>query len=101
MVEQNTAINLANYLEEVLDGWNPPVTQISAVVTDNASNITAAIARLDRQHLGCFSHTLQLSMQKVLNLPVISKAMFVENALLASFILLLNLPMFYVKNRET
>ena len=66
--------NLANYLEEVLDCWSLPVTQISAVVTDNASNITAAIARLDRQRLGCFSHTLQLSVQKALNLPVISKA---------------------------
>ena len=49
MVEQHTAINLANYLE-VLGHWNLPVTQISAVVTDNASNITAAIARLERQH---------------------------------------------------
>ena len=74
MVEQHTAINLANYLEEVLDRWNLPVTQISAVVTDNASNITAAIARLDMQCLGCFSHTLQLSVQKAPNLPVISKS---------------------------
>ena len=74
MVEQHTAINLANYLEEVLDRWNLPVTQISAVVTDNASNITAAIARLERQHLGCFSHTLQLSVQKALNLSAVSRA---------------------------
>ena len=74
MVEQHTAINLANYLEEILDHWSLPVTQISAVVTDNASNITAAIARLDRQRLGCFCHTLQMSVQKALNLPVISKA---------------------------
>ena len=73
MVEQHTAINLANYLEEVLDRWNLPVTQISAVVTDNASNITAAIAMLERQRLGCFSHTLQLSLQKALNLPVMSR----------------------------
>ena len=57
-MKQHTAINLANYLEEVLDHWNLPVTQFSAVVTDNASNITAAISRLERQHLGCFSHTL-------------------------------------------
>ena len=72
-MEQHTAINLANYLE-VLYCWNLPVTQNSAVVTDNASNITAAIAMLERQRLGCFSHTLQLSVQKALNLPVMSRA---------------------------
>ena len=64
MVEQHTEINLANYLKEVLVHWNLPATQISAAVTDNASNITAAIARLEWQHLGCFSHTLQLSVLK-------------------------------------
>ena len=32
MVEQHTAINLANYLE-VLGCWNLPITQISAVVS--------------------------------------------------------------------
>jgi len=74
MVEQHTAINLANYLEEVLARWNLPVAHISAVVTDNASNITAAIARLELQCLGCFSHTLQLSVHKALSLPAISKA---------------------------
>ena len=74
MVEQHIAINLANYLKEVLDRWNLPVIQISAVVTDNACNISAAIARLERQHLGCFSHTLQLSVQKALNLSAVSRA---------------------------
>ena len=73
-MEQHTAINLANYLEEVLARWNLPITQISAVVTDNASNITAAIARLEIQRIGCFGHTLQLSVQKALNLPVMSRA---------------------------
>ena len=74
IVEQDTAINLASYLEEVLARWNLPITQISAVVTDNASNITAAIAIFKRQRVGCFSHTLQLSVQKALNLPVMSRA---------------------------
>ena len=89
MVEQHTAINLANYLE-VLDRWNLPITQISAVVTDNASNITAsnitaAIAMLERQRLGCFSHTLQLSVQKALNLPVMSRAIGCGKRLVSHF----------------
>ena len=42
IVEQHTVINLANYIKEALIHWNLPATQISAVATDNASNITAA-----------------------------------------------------------
>ena len=44
------------------------------MVADNVSNITAAIAILKRQRVGCFSRTLQLSVQKALNLPVMSWA---------------------------
>ena len=74
MIEQHAAVNLVNYLEEVIALWNLPATHNDAVVTDNASNITAAIARLEQQRLGCFSHTLQLSVHKALNLPKISRA---------------------------
>jgi len=68
IIEQHTAVNLANYLEEVIARWNLPATQISAVV---ASNITAAIPRLEWQRLSCFS---QLSVHKALNLPAVSRA---------------------------
>ena len=44
------------------------------MTTDNASNIIAAIAILKRQRVGCFSNTFQLSVQKALNLPVMSRA---------------------------
>ena len=74
MIEQHTAVNLANYLEEVIAHWNLSATHISAVVTDNAPNITAAVARLEWQRLCCFSHTLQLSAHKALNLPAVSRA---------------------------
>ena len=84
-MEQHTAVNLANYLDVVLDCWNLPITQVSAVVTDNATNITAAIARLERQRIGCFSHTLQLSVQKALTLPVMSKAIACGKRLVSHF----------------
>ena len=42
----HTAVNLSNYLKEGLGRWNLASTQISAAVTDNASNITAAINAL-------------------------------------------------------
>jgi len=77
--------NLVNYLEEVIALWNLPATHNGAVVTDNASNITAAIARLEQQRLGCFSHTLQLSVHKALKfLELLVK----ENALSVISILL-------------
>ena len=75
MVEQHTAANLANYLEEGLVRWNLAATSISAKVTDNASNITAAITKLEWQRLGYFSHTLQLGVQKALNLSAVSRAL--------------------------
>ena len=62
IIERHTAVNLANYLDEYIACWNLSATYISAVVTDNASNITDAIARLEWQRLSCFSHTLQLSI---------------------------------------
>ena len=55
MIEQHTAVNLANYLEEVIARWNLSGTHISAVVTDNH-------CWLEWQRLSCFSHTLQLSV---------------------------------------
>ena len=51
----------------------------------NTSNITAAIARLERQHIGCFSHTLQLNVQKALNLPVMSRAIARGKRLVSHF----------------
>ena len=70
----HTVVNLSSYLEECLDRWNLQSTQVSAVVTDNALNITAAISRLEWQHFGCFSHTLQLDVQKAISLTDVSRA---------------------------
>ena len=58
---------------------------ISAIVTDNASNITAAIYQLGCQRFGCFSHTLQLSVQKALNLSSISRALGHAKCLVSHF----------------
>lgn len=42
----------------------PSYIQRSIVVsTDNAANITAAIRESDMQHIRCFAHTLNLSVQ--------------------------------------
>ena len=71
---EHTAVNLSSYLQESLGRWNLQSTQVSAAVTDNASNITAAISRMEWLHFGCFSHTLQLGIQKVVSLTEVSRA---------------------------
>lgn len=82
---EHTAINLSDYLKESLDRWKLPSTEISAVVTDNASNITAAINKLELQHFGCFSHTLQLGVQKAISLSDVSRALSRVRRLVSHF----------------
>ena len=48
--------------------------RISAITTNNGRNISAAARELGWVNLPCFSHTLQLSVEKVLKLPQVAKA---------------------------
>ena len=50
-----------------LEVWNIHTSHVSAVVTDNASNMTAALNSLECDHLPCFTHTLQLAVNKGLD----------------------------------
>lgn len=77
-----TGETVEEHTVEGLACWNLSVTQISAMVTDNASNITAAINKLGCLRLGCFSHTLQLSVQKALHL---SRALGRKKCLVSHF----------------
>ncbi len=47
---------------------------MSAITTDNGRNICAAARHLGWTNLSCFSHTLQLGVERVLKLPQIIKA---------------------------
>ena len=71
---KHTAVNLSIYLQECLDQWNLQSTQVSAAITDNALSITAAIGKMEWVHFGCFSHTLQLGVQKPISLTEVSRA---------------------------
>ena len=44
--------------------WNIDDEHVSPVVTDNASNMLAAVNILEWNHLPCFVHTLQLAVNK-------------------------------------
>ena len=52
--------------------WSLNVDKLVVATTDNGSNITRAMQLLDC--ISCFSHTLQLSIDKIINLPRVSKA---------------------------
>ena len=67
MAERHTGANIALRIQEVLEVWNIQGSHVSAVVTDNASNMIAALNSLECGHLPCFAHTLQLAVNKGLD----------------------------------
>ena len=59
----HTASNIAANLKRVANDWGID-EKVVCVVTDNASNMTAAIAQTGWRHLPCFAHTLNLVVQE-------------------------------------
>ena len=57
--KDHTAANLAEELQKIAVEWGVD-GKISCIITDNASNIVAAINQLGWRHLPCFAHTLNL-----------------------------------------
>ena len=72
--DSHTATNIADELEAILHEWNLPLEKLSAVTTDNGTNIVQAAEILEWQRMPCFSHTLQLAVEKAMSLPDVSKA---------------------------
>ena len=62
--QRHTAINLANELAEAFEEFQIK-DKVTAVVTDNAPNITSAVSKLDQveDRQACFAHTLNLCVQ--------------------------------------
>jgi len=71
MPERHTGANIAARLREVAEAWNIDDEHVSAVVTDNASNMSVAVDTLEWYHLPCFAHTLQLAVNKGLDSNVL------------------------------
>lgn len=61
-IERHTADNLCNYLKKVASDFQI-TNKITAVVSDNAHNIAAAIRQSDWRGVGCFAHSLNLVVQ--------------------------------------
>ena len=71
----HTAQNLAACLEDAFARWKLPISCLSGMTTDNARNIISALDSLEWPHLGCFAHTIQLSVQKAMEVPEVAKAL--------------------------
>ncbi|XP_072161442.1 E3 SUMO-protein ligase ZBED1-like [Bemisia tabaci] len=64
--ESHTGENIEEFIRATLDEWNMPLGKIVAATTDNGSNILLAVEMLELLSLGCFAHTLQIGVDKVL-----------------------------------
>ncbi len=60
--ESHTADNLAAALRAALQEWQLDEKKLSAITTDNAANIYAAIRSLHWPWLNCFGHNLNLAV---------------------------------------
>jgi len=85
VMTDHTAPNLAAGLKDSLERWKLPLGKLTAAVTDNARNICLALEILDVMHVGCFAHTIQLGVQKVMDLPEMSKAIGRAKRLVSHF----------------
>ena len=73
--DSHTADNIAEELEAILGEWKLPVDGLCAATTDNGSNIVLATEVLGWPRMPCFSHTLQLAVERAVSLPEVSKAL--------------------------
>jgi len=55
--------------------WELNEEKLVVVTTENARSMVNATELLHWQHFGCFAHTLQLGVKKVMELTPISKAL--------------------------
>ena len=85
MPEMHTALNIAERLRDSIKEWKIDEERVSAIVHDNASNITLAVQNLGWQSVPCFAHTLQLAVNKGLEVSQINKLASVGRKIVGHF----------------
>ena len=58
-----------------MDEWGLSLYQVSAVTTNNASNMVLTMNVIEWTRIPCFSHRLQLAVEDALKLPQVSHAL--------------------------
>lgn len=75
ITQAHTGMNIAEEIRGIMDEWSLSLDQVSAVTTDNASNMVLAMNFLEWTRIPCFSHSLQLAVEDALKLPQVSRAL--------------------------
>ena len=70
VTESHTAENLAAEMKSDAKIWN---LKDPVAVTDNAANIMGACDKAEYPHFGCFAHTLNLAVNRALEVSEVSK----------------------------
>ncbi|KAJ0179045.1 hypothetical protein K1T71_005820 [Dendrolimus kikuchii] len=65
--DRTTATNLAEHMRSVMREWDIE-NKVTAIASDNSSNITAAVRSGDWRHIPCFVHTINLCVQSALEI---------------------------------
>ena len=75
--QQHTASNIAAFIRKMLIEQLPAKIYVHCAVSDNAANMKAATTKVldDDSFVGCFAHTLQLVINKVLEEPTTAEMM--------------------------
>ena len=64
--ESHTGVHINEYIGLILKQAGIPKSKISALVTDNASNMKLGVSNSELPHIGCFLHVIQLLLHKAI-----------------------------------
>lgn len=72
--ENHTAENLRDIIHAKLVEWKLDPASIVSCTTDNGRNIVNAIKNSKMQHVPCFPHTINIGINKALEVPQVKRA---------------------------
>ena len=79
----HTGSNISEELKNIQSEFK--IKDVSAIVTDNASNMVCAASISHYDHVQCFAHTLQLAVHDALNVPNVVRVLGICRKLTAFF----------------
>ena len=75
ITQAHTGMNIAEEIRSIIGEWGLSLDHVSAVTTDNASNMVLAMNTLEWTRIPCFSHSLQIAVEEALKLSKVSHAL--------------------------
>ena len=71
--DSHSGVNIAEEIDKSLQKWSLPLDRLVVFTTDNGSNIVVAVDELKCTRFPCFSHCLNLAVEKASSIPEISR----------------------------